>query len=75
MPGFLTLQRQSLHQLIETQRPFWCLRCISMEWGIVLVLAQCVIGLEALAAGAEYGLWLHGSLVSFDEMEVLAIGR
>lgn len=34
------------------------------------MLAQCVVGLEALVAGTEHRFWLHGSLVSFDEMEV-----
>jgi hypothetical protein len=59
--GFLVLQRESLHQLVETYYLFWCLWCVNMTWGIALVLEHCAIGIEALTAGAEHGLWLHGS--------------
>jgi len=32
-----------------------------MTWGIALVLEHCVGGIEALIAGAQHGLWRHGS--------------
>ena len=64
MVSFLIVQRRSLHQLIETQREFWCPQRISMERGIALVLAHCDGGLEAPAAGAEHRLLQHGSQIT-----------
>lgn len=43
-----------------------------MAWRIALVLEHCIVGLKALTAGAEHRLWLHGSLISFDKVELLA---